>query len=271
MITALLVAYGLSLTLTLSGCQPDQKKEHPNPTYNSSPVEYVETSAPIKQTGAVILQGGGAGLGVYSTGYRIGQITKLSVKGMMFKSGEGQMLMGRESVQKIIQYGCGDGDVCTKIINPWEFSMDEIDVPKLMPFVGEYAWMSYNQAQVKVPKYSTDYMVTSFDHIATTSPPTCVDSGAPSGSKSEGIRVGRIVKVSQRGHLIKTTEMKMQIGNAGSDFKDMSLSDSMYGCVVEVLKTAKKVKVHYMESWFRVPTSSDTSYSVLKIEPVKDI
>lgn len=213
---------------------------------------------------------GGAGVGVYSTGYRMGMISKFSVSGFISKTGEGQMLMGRESSPYIKTRSCGDGDTCTTTINPWYFSMGEKDAHLMQPYTGGYVWVEYNQAQVKSPMYDTDYLITRIGDVKQGQVKSCVDVDAD-GSRSEGVRIGRIVKVSQRGHLSKTGEILVQQGNAGNQFKSMSISDSIYSCAVDALKSAKRVKVHYAQSWFRNPLSSDTTYAVVKIEAIKDI
>lgn len=267
-----------AIMLLVVGCkesQPVSQFEQPSyPTYeDSQPPEpsksehvqmpsknYVETSAD-----------GGAGLGTYSVGYRVGMISKFSVKGLMNKTGEGQMLMGRESTPYIVTYKCGDGDTCRKTINPWYFSMDKKDSHLMKPFAGEYVWVQYNQAQVKSPMFDTDYLITQIGNIKRdTQLKTCVDPNVD-GSKSEGVRVGRIVKASMKGVMSKTGEVMVQLGNAGNQFKNMSVTDTMYDCAVTALKSAKKVKVHYVQSWFRNPFSSDTTYAVSKIEAIQDI
>lgn len=213
----------------------------------------------------------GAGLGVYSTGYRMGMVSKFSVKGMFSKTGEGQLLMGREGTPYIIRYKCSDG-TCSRRVNPWYFSMSERDSRLMVPYSGEYVWVKYNQAQIKSPMYDTSYLITQIGDIDRQSQvQTCVDPSAANGGKSDGVRVGRIVKISMKGHLSKTGELMMQVGNAGNQFKNMSITNSMFECGVKTLKTAKKVKVHYRESWFHNPFSSDTTYSVWKIEPISDI
>lgn len=212
----------------------------------------------------------GAGVGIYSTGYRMGMISQFSVTGMLNKTGEGQMLMGRMSSPYIKTRKCGEGDTCTETINPWYFSMDKNDAHHMQPYTGEYVWVGYNQAQVKSPLYDTDYLITQIGDIQPKEISVCVDPNAD-GSRSEGVRVGRIVKTSMRGHISKTGEILIQQGNAGNQFKNLSISDSIYDCAVTALKSAKKVKVHYAQSWLRNPLSSDTTYAVTKIEAIKDI
>lgn len=275
----------LLFVLSLSGCGGEDKaRERPAPTYNT-PVEPepITPQAEIQQsldTGTYKTEPqafvetsaqGGAGLGTFSVGYRVGMITKFSVKGLMSKTGEGQMLMGRESTPYVVTYSCGDGDTCRKTINPWYFSMQQQDAHLMQPYAGEYVWTQYNQAQVKSPLYDTDYLITQIGKIDRVTPVrACVDKTA-SGAKSEGVRVGRIVKASMKGHMSKTGEIMIQVGNAGNQFKNMSVTKEMYDCAVTALKSAKKVKVHYAQSWFRNPFASDTTYAVTKIEPIQDI
>lgn len=274
-----MIAALMCMLVLVVGCGEDRKpiKQHSTPSYNSydeptttDPVQFesdIASNKPFIQTSAE----GGAGLGVYSVGYRVGQITKFSVKGLANKTGEGQMLMGRESTPYIITYSCGEGSTCRKRINPWHFSMLQRDAHLMKPFAGEYVWVQYNQAQVKSPMYDTDYLITQIGKIdRTTQIKSCSDPNA-SGSKSEGVRVGRIVKASMKGTFSETGEIMIQVGNAGNQFKKMSVTDSMFQCAVTALKTAQKVKIHYVQSWFRNPFASDTTYAVSKIEVIQDI
>lgn len=215
-----------------------------------------------------------AGLGQYSTGYRMGMISKFSVKGMITKSGEGQMLMGRESSPYQVAYGCGDNnkDTCYRTINPWYFSMNRDDADLMNQFAGSYVWVQYNQAKIKNPtQYETPYLISQIGEIDRDANFTTCEISGVNGSKGEGVRVGRIVKVSVKGLLSKTGELMMQVGNAGNQFKNMSINDELFDCAETALKTATKVKVHYAQSWFRNPLSSDTTYAVTKIEAIQDI
>jgi len=214
-----------------------------------------------------------AGFGVYSDGYRVGMITKFSVKGFMVKSGEGQMLMGRESSPYVKQCVTNKGEDCSTTINPWYFSADTKDSEMIMQYAGEYAWVHYQQARVKSPNYDTEYLVNEIGApVRGGQPATCVDQ-AVSGAKSDGVRVGRIVKASRKGTISKTYEILIQVGNAGNQFKNMSLdSEQMYQCTVDILKTAKAVKVYYVQNFLRLnPFGEDTTYRVARIEPVSDI
>lgn len=208
-----------------------------------------------------------AGLGTYSEGYRIGQVSKFSVKGLMFKSGEGQMLVGNESTPYIRTYKCGDS-TCKKTVNPWYFSATKDYGPKIDPVIGDYAVLRYTEAQVKMPNYDTPYMIKEVLSVEPDlAPKECNAVKFDKGSKSEGKRVGRIVKASQKGHLNKTYEVQMQMGNSGNQFKNMTISDpTLYECAVKFLKSGKKVKVEYSESFIRIPGLEDTAYDIVSIK-----
>lgn len=208
--------------------------------------------------------------GTFSDGYRMGQLSKFSVKGLMMKSGEGQLLLGRESTPYQVTYKCGES-TCKKTINPWYFSADPSQASQINPHAGEYVVIHYNQARIKSPAYDTDYMVADISPVTREFNLTCVDKAA-SGSKSKGFRIGRIVKASRKGQISKTYEIMIQVGNAGNQFKHMSIeSPETYECAVEALKSAKKVKIHYKEAYLHNPFGQDTGYNVLKIEPLSDI
>jgi len=267
----LFIAVSLLIVFLITGCGGDKQVNQIQP----SPYKSVESIQPIQpDTASKYVSTStqdSAGVGVYSTGYRMGQITKFSVKGLAFKSGEGQLLMGREGTPLVKTYSCGDGDKCRTVVNPWYFSMDAKDAPLMKQFGGEYAWIKYTQSRVKSPAFNTEYIVNQIGLIDKTTPlQSCTDPGA-AGSKSEGFRVGRIVKVSMKGTFSKTGEVLVQVGNAGNQFKNMSITDAMYDCTVSVLKSASKVKIHYVEGWFRNPLSSGTNYAISKIEIIQDI
>lgn len=64
----------------------------------------------------------------------------------------------------------------------------------------------------------------------------------------------------------------IQIGNAGNQFKHMSVDDQgLYGFAVECLRHGKKVKVFYTEKSFLQVGLEDTDYLVNKIELTNDI
>jgi hypothetical protein len=206
----------------------------------------------------------------YSSGYRMGQLTKFSIKGYVNKSGEGQLSMGREGTPYI--KSCGKD--CKKRINPWHFSTTVGNGNKVNKFSGEYVVIGYEQVKLNNPLiYSTDYRVKT---IAPVDKSINLGNGlitaVPGGSKSQGFRVGRIVKASQKGHISKTYEIIVQVGNSGNQYKHMSTkSKELYSYATTVLKSAKKVKVLYTERGLLQFSMDDTKYQVYGIELLKDI
>lgn len=203
----------------------------------------------------------------YSIGYRMGELTKVSAKGIFNKTAEGQLSMGREGTPLCSKNSNGD-TVCT---NPWYFSGDLPWVKKLEPLVGQYVVLTYRQEYVNVA-HDTPYQVTSVSAPSGQPAPTCQNPASKAaGSASDGSRVGRIVKVSTKGTLAKSYEVTFQQGNAGNQFKNMSIDDKkMFDCAVTALKSGKKVRIDYVESYFGSLTK-DTSYTIWSIAPIKDL
>lgn len=204
----------------------------------------------------------------YSEGYRMGELSKLSVKGVLSKTGEGELLMGNDSAPWVVT----DGE--QRIVkNPWAFSADAKAAQRYQHMVGEYVIVHYREIMMNMNPLGgdTNYRLISVrpvDRSQIVSP--CAASAG--GSKSSGQRVGRIVKVSQKGAISKTNEVTMQVGNAGGQFLDMSVSDPvLYACARNWLFSGRKVKVTYRQSFFRNPLGADTTYQIVKIEPVKTL
>jgi len=215
------------------------------------------------------------GLGTYSQGWRMGQLTKFSVKGIMFKSGEGQMLLGSESSPLVITSTDSEGNTTRKVINPWYFSVSNKKIQVMInDNLGEYVVLKYHQSRVKSPKVNTPYEIVGLYPINESINKVCVASSITEGSKSEGKRVGRIVKASNKGHIGKSWEIIIQQGNSGNQFKNMSISNDqvLFDCAVSYLKAGQKVKITYNESHFNTNVlGRSTNYDVVRIEPVKGL
>jgi len=214
------------------------------------------------------------GIGDYSNGYRIGMLTKFSVKGLMFKSGEGQMLMGRESTPYV--YWKGSGDSRRKVtVNPWYFSSTSKNIQrKLMENIGTYVVLKYKQSHVKMPNVDTDYEIVDVGLPTRSFGKVCVAKNYHKGHKSEGARVGRIVKLSEKGTMFNSYELIVQQGNSGNQFKNMSLPNdkNMFNCALAALKSGKMVKVTYSQSIVNLDIiGRSTSYDAIRIEEVGDL
>jgi hypothetical protein len=205
-----------------------------------------------------------AGAGVYSTGYKMGELTKFSIKGFVMKSGEGQMLLGNESTP----YTKGSGEDKQKV-NPWYFSSQDKRIQQeLDTNMGEYVVLGYNQARVKFPNVDTEYEITSVEELGPKQTVACVATSYEKGAKTKaGKRVGRIVKASRKGTVIKSWELLVQQGNAGNQFKNLSISEDeeLYNCAIKYLKSGQKAKITYTEKYMSI--GEDSNYDIIKIEP----
>ena len=214
-----------------------------------------------------------AGIGTYSEGWRIGQITKLSFKGWIWKSGEGEMLVGNESTMLQVTERCGDSR-CTRVINPWAFSTSSTYATFIEGYIGEYIVLRYRQARIKSIKRDTEYEI--MDAMAPLDAEalaidSCVAPDYGKGGKSAGTRVGRLVKLSSKGTLTKTHEITMQFCNTVNKFHYMSIPDGddkseFVSCLLQLLMSGAKVKVKYSESFIHNPLASDTGYDIISVK-----
>lgn len=211
------------------------------------------------------------GLGEYSNGYRMGEVTKFSMKGLMMKSGEGQMLMGSESTPYITT----DSDGNKTTINPWYFSVsDKVMRGKVNNAIGQYVVVGYSQSHIKNINVDTSYEITSVEGISQPRTEGCTASNYTSGIKSEGKRTGRIVKASSKGVMVDSWEIMIQQGNSGNQFKNMSISkdQTLYDCAVEFLKAGQKVVIEYDQSAVNLNVfGRNTTYDVISIQPVRGL
>lgn len=211
----------------------------------------------------------------YSKGVRMGQLTKFSVRGLFIESAEGELLAGNESTPLKVPYRCGE-NTCHRSINPWLFSADNTNasiMETLKKSVGQYVVLKYEQKNINNPfAYSTGYRITSATLVDQSITPSACQApeSASGGSRSDGERVGRIIKVSDKGILSKTWEVTMQVGNSGSQFHQMSVNDvKTANCLLTWLKSGKKVSVTYNQSYIYNPLTQETSYQLIKVEAIK--
>ena len=182
--------------------------------------------------------------------------------------------MGRESVPYIKTWTDTDGKVHRKVINPWYFSSTNKKLwPKINAYKGQYVIMEYKQAHIKLPNVDTDYEILNIEPIHEKLNKVCRAKNYIKGSKSEGFRVGRIVKASSKGTLVNSYEIMLQVGNSGSQFKNLSITDpDLFKCAVDYLKAGQKVTITYSESIINLNLlSRETKYDVISIEPIRDL
>lgn len=220
--------------------------------------------------GALVAVPAQAEMGTYSEGYRMGMLSKWSYKGLFSKTGEGELLMGNDSSPWIKVTGSGDSKTRVQM-NPWAFSSDEAIYNQNRSKVGNYVVIRYREVLVQFTSTGGDtkYRVEEVQELAKAAPTTPCGSQEASGGKSDGDRVGRVVKVSLKGTIEKSYEMTLQVGNAGGQFIEMSISDpAIYECAVNFLKSGKRVKLTYDQSILRNPLARDTAYNVVGLAPI---
>jgi len=222
------------------------------------------------------------GIGTYSEGLRMGQLTDFSEKGLL-RSGEGELLIGNAStVLKVpYTYQCGsekEPETCVgeRTINPWKFSVDLSNkdlVQQLKNAKGKYVVLKYKHSMIQNPfANDTNYVITGVEEVQKSESPAepCQAGHAGSGRRADGNSTGRIVKVSQQGLWNKSWEIEMQVGDSGNEFTYMSVRDQdMAKCMMDYLKTGTKVSLDYNQSYFHNPLGRRTTFDVLQVAPVE--
>lgn len=209
--------------------------------------------------------------GPYSVGWRAGYLAKFSVKGAWNKTGEGYMLLGNMSSA----YVKTDSQGNKTVINPWYFSADKRAADTLMSLAGQMVWVKYEQYKTIIRGYDTEYMIVEVGPI--TAPPKPLELFAakkPDGKFSQGVRAGRVVKLSVKGWMWKTGEMQLQVGQSGNIFKHMSINEDntdVFDYVVACLKAQVPVRLHYVQagglgSLFK---KTETSYNVYGLQQLR--
>ena len=93
---------------------------------------------------------------------------------------------------------------------------------------------------------------------------------------SRGYRVGRIIKVSEKGYVFKTYEGQLNTGGFSEGDGDMTSSIWNFSVrrgddeILDQLKNANKemVRLYYDEKFIRIPVLGDTKYFITKVETV---
>jgi hypothetical protein len=227
------------------------------------------------------------GIGVFSDGYRMGMLSAFSVNGVINKSGEGELMLGKDSSLAYIDVpdpfaesddskqktGNDAEDEKPKMkkeqINPWKFSSDPDFGKEIMKLNGRYVVVHYVHYRVGSFKRDTEYDATEVTPVDKQADPKVCENDKAVGHMSPVSRAGRIVRASYTGSIIKTYELTMQIGDAGSQFFQVStLSEDIYNCAIAWLKSGKQVNLTYKQSMFGNTIHRNTTLDVVKIEPV---
>jgi len=96
------------------------------------------------------------------------------------------------------------------------------------------------------------------------------------GTYSRGDRVGKIVKVSEKGFIFKTVEGQLNVESFGAVRSQNMFSETFEfsirkndSKVIDSLKAAmtkgRRVNIHYVEKYWKVPWRGDTKYFVRNV------
>lgn len=91
-------------------------------------------------------------------------------------------------------------------------------------------------------------------------------------SYSEGERIGKITKLSKKGHLFKSWEGEMLVGDNSiinpAPFVFSVTDENLVKSIQDSIKTSKSVTLHYNQ-WSVKPNTQDSEYNAISIEEVK--
>ena len=223
-----------------------------------------------------------ATVGTYSEGVRIGVLYKCSLKVKKLgvqKSTECELQLGKNSSGGTI---FRDGKEVR--INPWAFSAEAAQLEQLMSYVGKAVYVHYKQVRAKMMSaYWTDYVLQEIGPLKVSAPQQSAFGADTMRAdfavrRSSGIRVGRIVKASNKGGLLKSVfglksnEVIIQIGGEGSHFIAMSVIDAdLFAYAVEWAKTGRLATIHYDDNAATLFSARETQYVIWRIsgsEPI---
>lgn len=201
------------------------------------------------------------GFGSYSEGYKSGKLTQFAIKGVLIKSGEGFLHLGKDS--DILEIRTIN-NTSTLIRNPWAFSVDTRAGNIIQSYQGKNVWTGYNESLFGTIWQDTDISVVNINEV-TEETPMCIGKSSSSGWKSSGTYTGRIVKATLDGYVFKTYEIDIHLG--GKNFVSLSTDNKdVFNCAVEWLKSGKEVNVKYVQKLFNW-SFMNTDYRITDITP----
>ncbi|MDB4107787.1 hypothetical protein N8368_02670 [Bacteroidia bacterium] len=94
---------------------------------------------------------------------------------------------------------------------------------------------------------------------------------------SSGYRVGRIIKISEKGFVFKTNEGQLNTGGFSEGDGDITSSIWQFSVkkgdeeILDQIKNANKnmVRLYYDEKFVKIPFLGDTKYFITKVETVE--
>ena len=130
-------------------------------------------------------------------------------------------------------------------------------------------WWKYNrQYRIGPLNWETEYEPLEITPLDTSIAILPCQEQSVDGFKSEGFRIGRVVKLSKRGTIIKSYEVMFQLSNIGNDFMSMSVTDeNIYKSLMTSLVSGKQIMIHYKKQFIHNPFQ-DTDYVIWKVEKI---
>jgi hypothetical protein len=208
----------------------------------------------------------------YSHGWRMGLLYKLSEKSnwtrlFLRDTGEGEIMLGVNSARA--EWRGGDGGAQ---FNPWAFSASPEQARQYVGLEGRMVAVEYRQVMNRWHgwKGDTAYRLLGMTPIDPRLGPAGGVEVKRHGLRSEGRRIGRLVKVTRKGFATKSWEVTLQEASGGNNFLEMSLlDDEIYDAAIEYLRSGRLLSVSYIESLVRNPLNRDTNYAIIGIKPVE--
>jgi hypothetical protein len=218
-------------------------------------------------------------IGVWSDGYRMGTINEWGADRVHWydpiTTYEGEMFLGHLSTG-----GTWISPVTHEEEQPWRFSssagvMDEYR-PKTF---GHEVWVHYHQPLWRLNKWNgeTNYRVFDVEEVDLSLAPDKCGNVSSNGGIFDRRAIpitGHMVKVSDTGstHLTASYEARIQKGDQGNTFQDMSISSTeIRDCAVKFLKSGAQITVFYDQTYTRSASNptADTLLNIVGIEKVK--
>ena len=89
------------------------------------------------------------------------------------------------------------------------------------------------------------------------------------GNVSEGERIGKIIKLSKKGYVIKTHEGQLNTGEIAEGLWNFSVKKSDKDVLKDLsnaMKSGSRVSLYYDQKFVTIPFFGDTKYFITKVE-----
>lgn len=219
----------------------------------------------------------------YAEGYKMGVLPNIDEQRhfIFFWSGEGKLLMGKDSTEWKQTIKGEDGKEKVIVRNPWSFSTSADVYEKVSQNENKFIILKFWTPMVFPGLFRDTYnLVTDIHNVTGKAPRKDPCEHRPHWWQmhwerewSKGDITGRIVSFEYVGWTppTKSYEVVIQEGGFGNQFKHLSVLDpKMAKCAVDWMQSGLQVKIHFGKSLVWNPLARETDYDVVKISPIKD-